>query len=105
MSKLPGAAQLANSMPQGMAEKAMVQTEAIINSMTPAERRNPQILKASRKRRIAQGSGTKVQDINKLLRQFEQTQKMMKKFSGGGMGKLLKVAQGMKGLRDILPGR
>lgn len=105
MSKLPGAAQLVNSMPQGMAEKAMMQTEAIINSMTPVERRHPQILKASRKRRIAQGSGTTIQDINKLLRQFEQMKKMMKQFSGGGMGKLLKVAQGMKGLRDILPGR
>ncbi len=62
--------------------------EAIINSMTPGEREHPDIIKGSRKRRIAAGSGTQIQDVNKLLKQFSQMQKMMKKMSGkGGMKK------------------
>jgi signal recognition particle subunit SRP54 len=61
----------------------MVTTEAIINSMTREERRNPKIINASRKRRIARGSGTSVQDVNQLLRQFSQMQQMMKQFQGG----------------------
>ena len=64
--------------------KAFVQIEAIINSMTPKERAKHNIINASRKRRIAEGSGTKVNDINKLLKQFAQMQKMMKKVSRGG---------------------
>lgn len=64
--------------------------EAIINSMTPEERRNPDILNANRRRRIAKGSGTKVRDINSLIKQFEQMKKMMKQFSGmGSMGKMM----------------
>lgn len=99
MSKLPGElGQLSQQIPEGTAEKAMARTEAIIFSMTPAERSNPQIIKASRKRRIALGSGTSVQEVNRMLNQFEQSQKIMKKFAGGGMGKLLKMAQGMKGV-------
>ena len=72
--------------------------EGIINSMTPAERANPEIIKASRKRRIAAGSGVQVQDVNRLLNQFEQTQKMMKQFSKGGIGKL------MRGMKGMMPG-
>jgi signal recognition particle subunit SRP54 len=68
--------------------------EAIINSMTPQERRHPAILKASRKRRIAAGAGVQVQEINRLLKQFEQMQRMMKQMSKGGMGKLLRGFKG-----------
>ncbi len=67
-------------------EKAIARTEAIIRSMTPKERRKPDIINSSRKRRIAAGSGTSVEDVNRLLRQFEQTRDMMKKFSSGGGG-------------------
>ncbi len=70
--------------------------EAIINSMTPGERERPDIIKGSRKRRIAAGSGTQIQDVNKLLKQFTQMQKMMKKMSGkGGMKKMMRGMQGM----------
>ena len=73
--------------------------EAIINSMTPGERRKPDIIKGSRKRRIAAGSGVQVQDINRMLKQFTQMQKMMKKMSkGGGMAKM------MRGLKGGMPG-
>ncbi len=68
-------------------EKAMAHTEAIIKSMTRAERTNPDIINASRKKRIAQGSGTNVEQVNKLLKQFDQTKKMMKQLSSGKMGK------------------
>ena len=72
-------------------ENAMKKPEAIIRSMTPAERRNPGILNASRRRRIAAGSGTTVQDVNQLIRQFEQAQQMMKQMmnmKGKGRGRL-----------------
>ena len=72
--------------------------EGIINSMTPAERTKPELIKASRKRRIATGAGVQVQDVNRLLTQFEQTQKVMKQFSKGGMGKL------MRGMKGLMPG-
>ena len=98
MSKLPGdMGQMAKQVPEGTAEKAMGQVEAIINSMTAKERANPALLKASRKRRIAAGSGTTIQEVNKMLKQFEQSQQMMKMFSGKGMGKLMNMAKGMKG--------
>jgi len=83
---------------QDVAQKQMQQMEVIINSMTPAERRDPELINGSRKRRIAQGSGTQVQDVGKLLKQHKQMQKMMKKVSGkGGMGKML------RGLGSMLP--
>jgi signal recognition particle subunit SRP54 len=69
--------------------------EAIINSMTPSERQRPDVIKGSRKRRIASGSGTQIQDVNKLLKQFMQMQKMMKKMSGGGMKKMMRGMGGM----------
>ena len=79
-------------------DKVMGRTEAIINSMTPQERAKPEILKASRKRRIASGAGVTVQEVNRLLSQFEQAQKMMKMMSKGGMTKML------RGLKGMLPG-
>ena len=71
-------------------ERRMKRTEAIIQSMTPKERENPKIIAANRKVRIAKGSGTRVQDVNELLKQFEQMNKMMKQFSGGKQAKMLK---------------
>ena len=76
-------------------DKAVRRIEGIINSMTPTERSKPELIKASRKRRIATGAGVPVQEVNRLLNQFEQTQKMMKQFSKGGMAKMMR---GMKGL-------
>ena len=75
--------------------------EAIICSMTPEEKHNPNILNASRRRRIAKGSGTRVRDINDLIKQFKQMKKMMKSFSG--MGKMGKMMQGMQGMKNKLP--
>lgn len=105
MSKLPGVSQM---MPQHamkeVSDKAMAQTVAIINSMTPKERRIPKLIVGSRKKRIAQGSGTQIQDVNKLLKQFEQMQKMMKKFTKpGGMQKMMRGLGGIPGLKGILP--
>ncbi|MBX9871905.1 MAG: signal recognition particle protein, partial [Burkholderiaceae bacterium] len=77
--------------------------EGIIQSMTKLERRKPDIIKATRKRRIAAGAGVQVQDVNRLLKEFEQMQEMMKKMKGGGMMKLMKRLGGMKG-RGGMPG-
>ncbi|MBF0803622.1 MULTISPECIES: signal recognition particle protein [unclassified Neisseria] len=105
MSKMPGElGQLSKQIPEGSAEKAMGHVEAIINSMTPKERANPALIKAARKRRIAAGSGTTVQEVNKMLKQFEQSQQMMKMFSGKGMAKLMRMAKGMKGMKGMFPG-
>ncbi len=86
--------QMAQSSPQ-LQEKALKRTEAIINSMTPQERRKPELLKASRKRRIAAGAGVQVQEVNRLLTQFEQMQKMMKMMRGGNLQKMLRNMKGM----------
>jgi signal recognition particle subunit SRP54 len=96
MDKLPGAGQM--NMPAGADDKAVNRVEGIINSMTPLERRKPDIIKASRKRRIAAGAGVQVQDVNKLLNQFEQAQKMMKMMGKGGLGKM------MRGMKGMMPG-
>ena len=99
LSKMPGElGEFSKQIPEGTAEKAMGHVEAIINSMTPKERANPDLLKASRKRRIAAGAGVSIQDVNKMLKQFEQSQQMMKMFSGKNMAKLMRMAKGMKGL-------
>lgn len=108
MGKLPGMGQLKNQMQEGVAEKEFKRLEAIINSMTPKERAYPTLLKGSRKRRIAAGSGTQVQDVNKLLKQFEQMQKMMKKVSKGGMKNMMrgmagKLPPGMSGMGGFPP--
>ena len=84
-------------------EKAMVRTEAIIQSMTPYERENPSVLNSSRKRRIALGSGVKVEDINRLLKQFEMMNQMMKQFSGPGASRKMKRMSKMGGFPG-LPG-
>ena len=99
MDKLPAQlSQAAGQVDQAQAEKQIRRTEGIINSMTPAERAKPELIKASRKRRIAAGAGVPVQEVNRLLTQFEQMQKMMKQFSKGGMAKLMRGMQGMKGM-------
>ena len=94
LDKLPGMAGLPQASREQINDRQFIHMEAIINSMTPQERRFPAILKASRKRRIAAGAGVQVQEINRLLKQFEQMQRMMKQMSKGGMHKLLR---GMKG--------
>ena len=94
LDKLPGMSGLPANVKDQVNDKEFGKVEAIIGSMTPGERQHPDIIKGSRKRRIAQGSGTQVQDVNRLLKQFTQMQKMMKKVSKGGLGKLMK---GMKG--------
>ena len=96
MDKLPGMGNLSEQVKGQMDDKVTVRMEAIINSMTPAERARPEIIKGSRKRRIAKGSGTQIQDVNKLIKQFTQMQKMMKKMSG--KGSLQKMMRGMKGM-------
>ena len=99
MDKLPAQfAQAASQLPTGAEDKTIRRIEGIINSMTPLERSKPELLKASRKRRIAAGAGVQVQEVNRLLKQFEETQKMMKQFSKGGMAKL------MRGMKGMLPG-
>ncbi len=99
MDKLP--AQLSQAAAQSKVDdKAINRLEGIINSMTPYERAHPEVLKASRKRRIAAGAGVQVMHVNQLLNQFEQTQKMMKMFSKGGMAKMMRNMKGMlPGLR------
>jgi len=104
MQKMGGVSALMDKLPGNLAhaaqgkpvdDKALSRVEGIINSMTPAERRHPEILKASRKRRIAAGAGVPVQEINRLLNQFEQMQKMMKTFAKGGMAKMMRNMKGM----------
>lgn len=107
MKKMGGIAGLMDKLPaqlsagaQGMPldDKIIARTEGIINSMTPAERRNPDLIKASRKRRIATGAGVPVQEVNRLLSQFEQIQKMMKMMRKGGLAKM------MRGMKGMMPG-
>jgi len=110
MKKMGGIASLADKLPAQLTqmaqtspelqEKQLRRTEAIINSMTPLERRKPELLKASRKRRIAAGAGVQVQQVNQLLNQFEQMRKMMKMMRGGNLQKMLRNMKGMMpGLR------
>lgn len=87
MGKLPGMPNIPKGAMEQVDDKKMLHLEAIISSMTAKERRFPDIIKGSRKKRIAAGSGMQVQDVNRLLKQFTQMQKMMKKMKGGGYGK------------------
>ena len=99
MDKMPAQfAQAASQLQGGAEEKAIGRIEGIINSMTPGERSKPELIKASRKRRIATGAGVQVQEVNRLLNQFEQTQKVMKQISKGGLGKM------MRGMKGMMPG-
>ena len=112
MKKMGGLSSLMDKLPSQMmgkaanlgaadmdrAERDVRRMEGIICSMTPLERRKPDLIKATRKRRIAAGSGVQVQEVNRLLKQFEQMQGMMKKMKGGGMMKMMKRMGGMKGM-------
>jgi signal recognition particle subunit SRP54 len=97
LDKLPGMGNVAQLAQQANMTKQFKTMEAIINSMTPWERRHPEELNGSRKRRITQGSGTEIQDLNRLLKQYKQMAKMMGKMKGGGMAKM------MRGLGGMLP--
>lgn len=97
LDKLPGMGNMGDQIKGQMDDKVTIRMEAIINSMTAKERSHPDLIKGSRKRRIAAGSGTQVQDVNKLLKQFMQMQKMMKKMKGGGMAKMMRSLGGGKG--------
>ena len=94
LEMIPGMGRLTQQMAPETTDKQFRSIEAIINSMTREERRNPRVLNGSRKRRVARGSGTTVQDINDLLDQFRQMQRMMKQLGSGG--------RGMRGLKDML---
>ncbi|HQZ55533.1 MAG TPA: signal recognition particle protein [Ottowia sp.] len=105
MDKLPAQmAAKATDADLTRAEKDVRRKEGIINSMTPAERRKPELLKASRKRRIAAGAGVQVQEVNRLLKEFEQMQGMMKQFKGGALAKMMRRMGGMKGMGGLLGG-
>ena len=95
LAQIPGAGSMKDLK---VDEKALSRTEAIILSMTPKERENPDIIGASRKKRIAAGAGVRVEDVNTLLKSFEQMRKMVRQFSGPGMGKKMKRMKGMGGL-------
>ena len=98
MDKLPAQLSQAAQVAPDLQEKQMRRTEGVINSMTPLERRKPELIKATRKRRIAAGAGVSVQEVNRIITQFEQMQKMMKMMKGGGLAKM------MKGMKGMLPG-
>ena len=99
LDKLPAQFQAAaGQADMTRAEKDMKRMQGIIHSMTPAERSKPDLIKASRKRRIAAGAGVQVQDVNRLLSQFDQMQTMIKKMQKGGMAKML------RGMKGMLPG-
>ncbi|MGV3344731.1 signal recognition particle protein [Enterobacteriaceae bacterium LUAb1] len=95
MGKLPGMGQIPDNVKSQMDDKMLVRMEAIINSMTLKERTTPDIIKGSRKRRIAAGAGAQVQDVNRLLKQFDDMQRMMKKMKKGGMAKMMRSMKGM----------
>ncbi|MCR5537536.1 MAG: signal recognition particle protein [Succinivibrio sp.] len=97
MDKLPGMGQLPDNLKNKVNDKSIAHLEAIINSMTKKERAHPEIIKGSRKKRIASGAGVEVHEVNQLLRQFDTMQKMMKKLGKGGMGKMMNAMRGMMG--------
>ncbi len=97
LDKMPGMGQMSDKVKGQVNDKEVGRLVAIINSMTPLERRKPDLINGSRKRRIAQGSGSQVQDVNRLLKQFKQMQKMMKQFKKGGMKKMMRQLGGMGG--------
>jgi len=95
MDKLPGMGQVPDEVKNKINGKEIARLEAIVLSMTKEERRKPEIIKGSRKRRIAAGCGQQVQDVNRMLKQFTQMQKMMKKMrSKGGMAAMMKQLKG-----------
>jgi signal recognition particle subunit SRP54 len=115
MKKMGGLAGLMDKLPTEMtakagqpdmdkAERDMRRMEGIINSMTPLERRKPELLKAKRKFRVAKGAGVQVQDVNRMLNQYEQMRDMMKKMRGGGLMKMMKQMGGLKGMKGMMGG-
>lgn len=94
LDKIPGMGNVPAGAMNQMDDKQLKRMEAIINSMTPKERRKPDILNGSRKRRIANGSGTQVQDVNRLLKQFDQIERMMKQMRKGGLQKMMRQFKG-----------
>ncbi len=95
MDKMPAQmANMASGISSEAGDKSLARIEGIINSMTPLERRKPELIKATRKRRIASGAGVQVQEVNRLLKQFEEMQKMMKMLAKGGMAKMMRAMQG-----------
>ena len=104
LDKLPGMGNMASMAQQNVDLQQFARMEAMINSMTPAERRKPDLISGSRKRRITMGSGTQVQDLNRLLKQHKQMQKMMKKMKGGGMQKMMRGLGGMMPPGGGMPG-
>ena len=104
LNKLPAQfAQAAGQLQGGQAEKQLRRTEGILNSMTPLERSKPELLKATRKRRIAAGAGVPVQEVNRMLSQFEQMRGMMKQMKKGGMAKMMRAMGGLKGMGKMGP--
>ena len=97
VDKMPGMGQLPDQVKSRVNDKQTSSMIAIINSMTPQERRFPDVIRGSRKKRIAAGSGTQIQDINRMLKQFSQMQRMMKKFGKGGMKGMMRKMASMKG--------
>jgi len=105
LEKLPAQfAQAAGNVNEKDADRQIRRVEGIINAMTPLERAKPELIKASRKRRIANGAGVPVQEVNRMLNQFEQMQAMMKQMKKGGLAKMMRAMGGMKGLAGGLPG-
>ncbi len=105
MDKLPGMGSIPDAVKNQVNDKTFAHMEAIVLSMTPKERANPDLLNGSRKRRIAAGSGRSVPEVNRLLKQFKDMQKMMKQFKGGKMTKMLRHMPGMGGLAGLMPPR
>lgn len=104
LTKLPGINQLSGALREKLDDKPFKKMEAIVNSMTPQERRFPALIKGSRKQRIAAGSGTQPQDVNSVLKQFTQMQKMMRKLSKGGMKKMMyQMQQALDGANKRFP--
>ncbi|KRB08815.1 signal recognition particle protein [Lysobacter sp. Root690] len=105
MDKLPGMGQIPDAVKNQVTGKEVPRMVAIINSMTKKERRNPALLNGSRRARIAKGSGLTPADVNKLMKQYQQMEKMMSKLSGGGMKGLMRGMKGMMGGRGGMPFR
>ncbi len=105
LEKLPGMGDMAQMAEQADLTTQFKRMEALINSMTPQERRNPDLLNGSRKRRVTQGSGTDMQDLNRLLKQHKQMSKMMKKFKGGGFNRMMQGLSGATGGGGRMPPR
>src|SRR5574337_1791262 len=96
LDKLPGGGRVPEQAKSQFGERELRHQVAIIHSMTPRERRHPEIINGSRRRRIAAGSGTQVQEVNRLLKQYEQISKVMKQMAGGGMARMLQIGRGTR---------